>query len=73
MPLALTDAQLDTIYRLSWPLAAADRAPFLEAIAAKLAEHPELIGDGHIARVALECQRQFWSPPDIDVSGKYGR
>jgi len=37
-PLALTDAQLDTLYRLSWPLARADRGPFLEAVAAKLAE-----------------------------------
>ena len=72
-PLALSDTQLDTLHRLSWPLAAADRGPFLEAVAAKLAEHPELLGDGHIARVALEIQRRFWCPPDIDTSGKYGR
>jgi hypothetical protein len=62
-PLALTDAQLDAIHRAAWPLAAADRAPFLEAVAAKLSEHPELLGDGHIARVCVEVQRQFWTPP----------
>lgn len=72
-PLRLSDTQLDTLFRLSSPLAAADRAPFLEAVAAKLAEHPELLGDGHIARVALETQKQFWSPPAIDATGKYGR
>jgi len=32
-----------------------------------------LLGDGYLARVALEVQRKFWTPPDIDVSGKYGR
>jgi hypothetical protein len=58
---------------LSWPLVPADRAAFLQAVAAKLAEHPELLGDGYLARVALEVQRKFWTPPDIDVSGKYGR
>jgi len=79
VPLRLTDAQLDTIHRLSWPLAPADRGSFLEAVAAKLAEHPELVGDGYLARVAVECQRQFWSPPAVDgISaragvGKYGR
>jgi hypothetical protein len=28
-PLALTDAQLDVIHRLSWPLAPRDRSAFL--------------------------------------------
>ena len=73
VPLRLTDQQLDTIHRLSWPLVPADRAAFLQAVAAKLAEHPELLGDGYLARVALEVQRKFWTPPDIDVAGKYGR
>jgi hypothetical protein len=78
VPLWLTDAQLDTIHRLSWPLAPADRGSFLEAVAAKLAEHPELVGDGYLARVAVEVQRQFWSPPAVDGTtargvGKYGR
>ena len=73
MPLALTDQQLDVLHRLSWPLAPADRGSFLQAVATKLAEHPELVGDGYLARVAVEVQRQFWTPPDLDVTGKYGR
>jgi hypothetical protein len=28
--------------------------------------------DTDIARVAVQTQRQFWTPPDIDMSGKYG-
>jgi hypothetical protein len=67
---------------LSWPLAPADRGSFLEAVAAKLAEHPELVGDGYLARIAVEVQRQFWTPPAVDgitasvpkkAVGKYGR
>jgi len=77
-PLRLSDSQLDTLHRLSWPLARADRGPFLEAVAAKLAENPELLGDGHIARVAVEIQRQFWTPPNPETGrkahvGNYGR
>ena len=68
-PLALSDAQLDTIHRLSWPLARADRGAFLQAVADELAKHPELLGDGHIARVGIEMQRRFWSPPDVTVIG----
>jgi len=44
------------------------RGPFLPAVAAKLAEAPELLGDGHVARVAVEIQRRFWTPPDLNVS-----
>jgi len=73
-PLALTDSQMDTLYRLSWPLAYADRGPFLESVAAELAKHPELLGDGHVARVGVEVQKRFWQPPDLDTTkpGKYG-
>ena len=53
---------------LAWPLVPADRGPFLQAVAAKLAEAPELLGDGHVARVAVEIQRRFWTPPDLNVS-----
>lgn len=62
-PLALTDEQLDCINRAAWPLLPADRRPFLEAVAAKLNERPELLGDGHVARVVIDVQRRFWSPP----------
>jgi hypothetical protein len=64
-PLALTDQQLDAIHRAAWPLAPTDRAPFLELVAAKLSERPELLGDGYVARVCIECQRRFWSPPTL--------
>lgn len=78
VPLRLTDAQLDTLHRLSWPLARVDRGPFLEAVAVELAKHPELLGDGYIARVGVEVQRRFWTPPDPETGrkahvGKYGR
>jgi predicted NBD/HSP70 family sugar kinase len=53
-PLALTDAQLDILHRLAEPLAPPDRSALLEAVAAKLAQQPELIGDGFIARIAAE-------------------
>jgi hypothetical protein len=44
------------------------RGPFLPAVAAKLAEAPELLGDGHVARVAVKIQTRFWTPPDLNVS-----
>jgi hypothetical protein len=69
-PLALTDQQLDAIHRAAWPLAPRDRGPFLAEVAAKLSEHPELLGDGHVARVCVECQRRFWSPPAINGSDR---
>jgi len=62
-PLRLSDSELDAIHRAAWPLAPHDRGPFLEAVAAKLSERPELLGDSHIARVCIECQRKFWTPP----------
>src|SRR5262249_19093118 len=67
-PLRLTDQQLDCVHRAAWPLAPADRSAFLEAVAAKLSERPELLGDGHVARVVIECQRAFWTPPELDES-----
>jgi hypothetical protein len=70
-PLALTDEQLDTIHRAAWPLAPADRAPFLEAVAQALQQQPTL-GDGVIHRVAVECRRRFWTPPDLSI-GAAGR
>jgi hypothetical protein len=71
--LALTDSQLDVIHRLAWPLAPHDRSAFLEAVAQVLMNQPHL-GDGVIHRVAVECQRRFWTPPisEENHSGKYG-
>jgi hypothetical protein len=45
-PLALTDAQLDVIHRLSWPLAPRDRSAFLALVAQRLQQHGGDIGDG---------------------------
>jgi hypothetical protein len=69
-PLALTDAQLDVIHRLSWPLAPRDRSAFLALVAQRLQQHGGDIGDGALYRIAVECQRAYWRPPDLNV-GKY--
>jgi hypothetical protein len=63
-PLALTDSQLDAVYRAAGPLAPAVRPAFLELVAQSLAGAGE-IGDGTVARVCAEAQRRFWVPPDL--------
>jgi hypothetical protein len=63
-PLALTDSQLETVYRCAGPLAPAVRGAFLELVAQRLASAGE-IGDGTVARVCAEAQRRFWVPPDL--------
>lgn len=63
--LALSDSQLDVIHRLAWPLAPGDRGAYLEAVVQALQAQPAL-GDGVIHRVAVECQRRFWTPPEIE-------
>jgi hypothetical protein len=61
------------LHRLAQPLALPDRTKFLADVAAKLIETPEdLRGDGTIARIGIECQRRYWSPP-IQPNGKYHR
>jgi hypothetical protein len=69
-PLALTDAQLDAIHRAAWPLAPADRSPFLEAVMQAL-QQERVIGDGAVYRVAMQMQRKFWTPPVERHDGKY--
>jgi hypothetical protein len=64
-PLALSDTQLDLIHRLAWPLLPADRGAYLEAVTAALQLEPTL-GDGVIHRIAVECQRRFWTPPEVE-------
>jgi hypothetical protein len=66
MPLALTDHQMDVILRAARPLDPGLRAPFLEAVAHALRDQP--IGDGSVARVCAQVQRQFWRPPDLSGS-----
>jgi hypothetical protein len=65
-PIRLSDSELDLIPRLAWPLSPDDRGPYLEAVAQALQAQPAL-GDGVIHRVAVECQRRFWTPPDLSV------
>jgi hypothetical protein len=73
-PLALTDSQLDTIFRMAAPLLDVDRSAFLEDVARELGGLPEL-GDGIVARVCMQVQRKYWRPPEIGWggagSGKY--
>jgi hypothetical protein len=73
-PLALSDAQLDIVFRLAAPLLAADRSAFLEDVARALGELPE-VGDGVVARICAQVQRRYWRPPQLRPggvgSGKY--
>jgi len=60
----------------AWPLAPADRAPFLEFVAATLARQPT-IGDGVVHKIAVEMQRRYRTPPLDDqrarVPSKWAR
>ena len=73
-PLALTDAQLDIVFRMAAPLPDVDRAAFLEDVARELGELRE-IGDGIVARTCAQVQQKYWHPPEIGWggagSGKY--
>jgi hypothetical protein len=60
--IALSDAQLDTIFHLAGPLPPQDRDAYLREVAAAL-DGREEIGDGFVARVCAEVQRRFWHPP----------
>jgi hypothetical protein len=68
MPLALTDAELDCVHRLAWPLAAHDRSAYLEAVIAAL-QQERTLGDGVVYRVAVQVQRRFWTPPTVNGDG----
>ena len=75
LPFALTDPQLDTIFRLATPLKEDDRAPFLKDVIGALAKLDE-IGDGAVTQVCVIVQRRYWSPPHMDRGvgiGKHGR
>jgi hypothetical protein len=66
-PLALSDQQLDTVMRAAAPLQPIDRDAFLVLVAARL-RGVEMIGDGVVARVCKEAQREFWDAPDLSRS-----
>jgi hypothetical protein len=73
-PLALSDAQLDIVFRMAAPLLAVDRSAFLTDVARELAALPEL-GDGIVARICAQVQHRYWRPPEFghggSGSGKY--
>jgi hypothetical protein len=71
-PLALSDSQLDAVYRAAGPLAPAVRPAFLELVAQRLAGAGE-IGDGTVARVCREAQARLWIPPDLTRPARPGR
>jgi hypothetical protein len=62
-PLALTDSELDAVYRAAGPIPPAVRGAFLEEVAQRLAGRE--LGDGVVYRVVMEVQRRYWSPPDL--------
>ena len=62
-PLALSDAQLDPIYRAAAPLDVRDRDGFLRVIAAELRDRE--LGDGLVARVCADVQERFRRPRDL--------
>jgi hypothetical protein len=63
-PLALSDAQLDIVFRLAAPLLDVDRSAFLEDVARALGGLPE-VGDGIVARICAEVQRRYWRAPEF--------
>ena len=62
MPLALTDDQLQQIFRAARPLRPRDRSAFLQMIADRQRDHLEP-GDGELFRIVAEAQRAFYDPP----------
>jgi hypothetical protein len=60
-PIALSNTQLDTIFRLAGPLPPPDREAYLREVAAAL-DGREEIGDGFVARLCAEVQRRLWYP-----------
>jgi hypothetical protein len=64
-PLALTDEQLDAVYRAAQPLDVDLRAAFLETVARALSREAEL-GDGAVQRACREAQKLYWQPPNLD-------
>jgi hypothetical protein len=68
--LALTDAQLDTVFNAARPLQPRERSRFLEDVAAELAAYPDP-GDGTVAKVCRQLQKKYCDPPQLAELGKY--
>ena len=73
--LNFTDDQLDMLRRFVAPTAPPERGRFLEAVAAKLVERPEMLGDAHLHHIAVGAQRGFLPALAVGVrpraAGKY--
>jgi hypothetical protein len=69
--LALSDSQLEQIFRCAAPLQPHQRTAFLEHLGAKLQGKRE-VGDGELWRLIGEAQRQFFDPPSFG-SGPVGK
>lgn len=64
-PIAFTDAEIEILTVLATPLPRSQRAPFLEAVGALVAQYPER-GDGLVHRIAVEMQSRFMhAMPDL--------
>jgi hypothetical protein len=61
-PLELSDQQMTDLFRYAASLHPDDRGPFLEAVAAKLRDQPE-IGDGAVARTCRALLPGFLTMP----------
>lgn len=64
MPLALSDAELDSIMAAARPIAVDRRDAFLQRVAELLQDEREL-GDGVIARACRVAQKEFFDPPEL--------
>jgi hypothetical protein len=60
--MSLTGVELDVIENLAWPLPAASRRPFINAVVAALQAYP-VHGVGLAHRIGVELQRSFFTPP----------
>jgi hypothetical protein len=63
-PIALTDAQITSIFAAARPLPADRRSDFLEACAREIAAMPE-VGDGALYRIITAMQKRYFDPPDL--------
>ena len=71
MPIHFTDDQLDQLFRLTKPLAPANRDAFLQILAAELGDHTE-VGDGQLYRAArriIADHNLFEAPSAYDTGG----
>jgi hypothetical protein len=71
-PLALTDEQLDAVYRAAQPLDVDLRGPFLETVARALSREAEL-DDGAVYRACREAQKLYWQPPVLNKAAGYSK